>query len=269
MRGYGQHHPASVEGRRSARSLIHEQVRDDGCPVWNRRTLAVPPASDHGIIESRLTIQAATRDEKSMHPYLERTQYAAETLINAIFHEDQALARLVPQLRDAERRIARLGQSVHFLALNPDLDDEGLGQLKYAEAWDNSNEAARLITEISQSTQSVADRQDATTALCGTLLQAAKRGITGPNRQRHVSQPGWLIHGLHLEGIIWAGPNQAMHPEDPPEIHLGQRVFGELARVCGPQFDAAAGMDLARKVVDLLEWSVVANYTCDMESILP
>jgi hypothetical protein len=204
-----------------------------------------------------------------MHPYLVRTRYAAETLITAIFHEEQALASLEPQLRAAENRIAGLSEGIQFLAMNPDLDDEGLGQLKYAEAWDTRNQAAGIETEITQLTQSIADKGDATTALCGALLQIAKRGITAPNGpQMAVSGPGRIVNGLPLERIIWEGRNQSMHHESPLR-EAGRRLFAGLAGQYPRQFDAAAGRDLAREVINLLEWTSVANYTRDMESILP
>jgi hypothetical protein len=204
-----------------------------------------------------------------MHPYLEHTLYATKTLIKAIFNEEDELARLTAMRKDKERQLPGLREGVEFLVMNPDLDDEGLGQLMAAEHWETSNDIRQLSSDIAQLTQAIANKEDATTALCGALLQIAKRGITGPNGKMDVSKSGRPIDGLPLEEIIWAARNQTMHPEYPPDNTLGQHVFSTLKKEHGPSFDAAAGRDLAREVIDLLGWKNLAKYTADMESILP
>jgi hypothetical protein len=204
-----------------------------------------------------------------MHPYLERTRYATETLITAIFHEEEALAGLSRELGQADALLANLADGIHFLGLNPDLDDEGLGAMKTQESWMVEDRAYDIRAQIHSLTQSIADKRESTTALCGALLQIAKRGITsatGP--QMVISGPGRLVSGLPLERIIWEGRNQSMHHESPLR-EAGRLLFAHLAGQYYGHFDAGAGRDLAREVINLLGWSNLATYVADMESILP
>lgn len=107
-----------------------------------------------------------------MHSYLEQTRYATEVLIEAIFHEENDLARLTTLIRDTERRSVGLEEGASFLAMNPDLDDEGLGQLKRLEHWETRNEVLCLSSDLTHLNQSIAAKQAATTALCGCSFRS-------------------------------------------------------------------------------------------------
>ena len=108
-----------------------------------------------------------TSRDRTMNLYITNTAYAAETLINVIVHEEEELAGLRTEYVATQRQLLHLHQGIEFLALNPDLDDEGLGQLKRAEAWGVDNRARDLQAKIQDLTRSISDKEFSTTALCG------------------------------------------------------------------------------------------------------
>ncbi|MCE9565957.1 MAG: hypothetical protein K8U57_28370 [Planctomycetes bacterium] len=206
-----------------------------------------------------------------MHKYLERTQFATKTLIDAIFQEERELARLTPRVAPAQRYAKTLDRAAAFALRDID-DDEGIGQLKAVEAWDARVEANSLVESVEELTRARADKEQAIIALCGALLQVAKNGITVLDAEGNgvIVSPlkGRQIDGLHLEEIVWGGRNQSMHYQELPKHKLTKRVCDTLAAT-RPQFKAAAGKDLSREFISLLGWTDIEKYTEDMESILP
>jgi hypothetical protein len=205
-----------------------------------------------------------------MHRYIANTKFATDTLIHAIFHEEEELARLVAGLNAAQRQHVDLGEGANFLAMNPDLDDEGLGQLKGMEAWETRNKIARMDEHKRELEQSIVAKEAATTALCGSLLQIAKQGLSLKYGEKVENcKPGRMIKSLGIQEIIWAGRNQSMHYEEgePTNKHT-RKVFATLEAEHGPQFCAKHKTNLARLVINLLQWTTVAKYTDDMELLL-
>ncbi len=205
-----------------------------------------------------------------MHPYITRTKFATDTLIQAIFHEEEELARLGAGLNAAQRQYVALGEGARFLAMNPDLDDEGIGQLKGIEAWDTRNKIAEMDEQKRDLEQSISAKEAATTALCGSLLQIAKQGLSLKYGEKVENcKAGRKINGLGIQEIIWAGRNQSMHYEEgePTNTHT-KKAFTTLEANHGPQFCAKNKKNLARLVINLLEWTTEGKYTNDMESLL-
>src|SRR4051812_30108432 len=108
-----------------------------------------------------------------MHPYLESTRHAAETLFKGIFREERELAQLRHELAAAEPGAEALARSAEDFVRYTDLndDDEGIGQLRTAEAWDASARVGHLRRSVEELTQSIDAKEQATIALCGALLQ--------------------------------------------------------------------------------------------------
>ena len=93
-----------------------------------------------------------------MHPYLERTRHAAESLVKAIFDEEKELARLLAEKSRAAGQVVDYGRRAEFLELNPHLDEEGLGALKRSEAWLQRNQMETLAVKAEELEQSIADK---------------------------------------------------------------------------------------------------------------
>ena len=140
-----------------------------------------------------------------MHTYIASTKFAADTLIAAIFHEEEELAQLDIGLSKSRHQYVNLREGIEFLAINPDLDDEGIGQLKGMEAWDTKNEIARTEEKQWSMKQSILAKESATTALCGSLLQIAKQGTVID------------VRGESRELQSWQKDQDPRHPRD----HLG------------------------------------------------
>ena len=208
-----------------------------------------------------------------MHPYLVNTRPAAEVIIDAVFQEERELVALRLQLTAAEPNALERGAADFVRFTDAGDDDEGIGQLRIAEAWDARVQINRLSQTVERLARSIADKEQAAVALCGALRQIAKTGITGkagPAKGKlTVSGPGRVIDGLTLSDLVWGARNQSMHLESAPTNPLTKRVFDTLFTAHSSRFDAALGNDLAREVIDLLGWTELSNYEADMATILP
>ena len=210
-----------------------------------------------------------------MHPYLKNTQHALETLFKGIFHEEQELARLRLQLERSSGEAQALTRSAEEFNryTDPSDDDEGVGQLRSFEAWEARTGATQSSRGVEELSRSIADKEVAKVALCGSLLQIAKMGITDRTGTKPnvpvVSKPGRVIDDLPLEEIIWGARNQSMHHEEAPKSAITKKVFNTLFSKYGPRYDASQGKDLAREIVDLLGWTSIEKFYADMETILP
>jgi hypothetical protein len=130
----------------------------------------------------------------------------------------------------------------------------------------------KISTEVSKLEDAVAAHEASVQAVCGSILQIAKQGIsTVYGRQRTSAPTGRSIGSLELRDIIWQGRNQAIHYEDnqfqPPVVDC----FATLEKEQGEQFSLTnhAGQNLAKQIIHLLGWTTYDRYEADMNSLLP
>jgi hypothetical protein len=202
--------------------------------------------------------------------YVAETQFAAENLFALIFHERDELARLRANLGRIRSELSHLYRVRDFLALNPDLDDEGIGTAAHWEVYFDVEPAhGRVQTEVQEVEARINARSFARATLCGSLLQIAKQGIStaygglnGPAGRVVGSQP--------IRDIIWQARNQAMHFEEPrPLKPRVQQCFSALASdLQRPEFREYHQRNLAFEVIDALGWDSYAHYEQDIRSLL-
>ncbi|MBC7602042.1 MAG: hypothetical protein H7255_05190 [Ramlibacter sp.] len=104
--------------------------------------------------------------------YLAEIAHAAETVISEIYRERDGLAETQAELDRLTAATHDGYQRVEFLAMNPDLDDEGLGT---AIDWDTyfgvDKERHSKSAEQEKLLQRLGARQFSTAALSASLLQ--------------------------------------------------------------------------------------------------
>lgn len=201
--------------------------------------------------------------------YLAEIGHAAETVISEIYRERKALAetqveleRLTAETDDGYRR-------AEFLAMNPDLDDEGLGT---AIHWDTyfgvDKERHHKNFAHEQLNQRLAARQFSTAALSGSLLQYGKQGISLRYGKKKTGCPdGRIVAGIPLAEVIWQARNQALHWEDGSFHDPTTKCFEHLAANADPVFGQFKDRSMAFEIVELLEWNGVDAFFTDMKSL--
>ena len=199
--------------------------------------------------------------------YLTEVEHAVRTVIAEIHTEHEHLARLQLELAALTAATDDGYQRAAFLALNPDLDDEGLGT---AIHWDTyfgpDKDRYHKATDVQDTEARVVARSFSVAALSGNLLQYAKQGLSmryGKNRDG--CPAGREIAGLAVHEIIWQGRNQALHWEEgkphPPVV----KCFESLAVTANAAFSDYKTRNMAYEIVTLLEWQTVDDFNRDMQ----
>src|ERR1700730_1249698 len=199
-----------------------------------------------------------------MH-YIDEISFAAEKLFEGIFHEQEYLQTLIQKLRGLKAEINRLYQVSNFSALNPDLDDEGLGTASYWEAYfEKEPELDKVAKEVDDLKNRIESRTTARASLAAALLQIAKQGIS----MVHGTAPGpsgRSIGSLTLRTLIWEARNQSMHYEGgsvhPPVRACFETLAAETGKSTLRDYNVR---NLAYEVIEVLGWHSLADFKADL-----
>ena len=198
--------------------------------------------------------------------YLIEIRHAVETVIGEIHREHKILetlqADLVPLTAATEDGYRR----VEFLAMNPELDDDGLGT---AIHWDTyfgpDKERYYKAAEVDDATQKLDAHMFSIAALAGSLLQFAKQGIAlRYGIERKECPIGRIIAEMPLHEVIWQGRNQAIHWEEGGFRKSVERCFQQLTESASPMFGEYLIRNMAYEVVSILGWSTFDAFATDM-----
>jgi hypothetical protein len=203
-----------------------------------------------------------------MHPYITNTEHSTKTLIEIIFHLENKLSNLRDNFSTLKNSLGTLNGDINFLMQNPEIDDEGLGQLKIYEEWEKEIEVNKIKAQISEIEREIIDNDFSITALCGSLLQISKQGISVAHGGLRNCPNGRTIGNESLKNIIWQARNQSMHYEDNNPHAQVRACFQNLEDSHGPKYSLSQYKNLAKDVVILLEWTNYSNYLQDMTSLL-
>lgn len=201
--------------------------------------------------------------------YIEETRFAAENMFPLIFHERDEIEVLREKLTGIARRLADMYRRVEFLALNPDLDDEGIGTATYWEAhFDVEPEHIGVETQIKDMEARINARSFARATLCGNLLQVAKQGISIVHQG--LNGPGGRMIGTQaIRDVIWQARNQAIHYEEGDLRPVVRRCFETLATDLNrPEFREYHQRSLAFEFIEALGWNSYADYERDLRSLV-
>ncbi len=144
--------------------------------------------------------------------YLADIEFAVAQLLTTIYEEHNQRDRLEVDLAAATAVLERAVDVRDFLAMNPDLDDEGIGT---AEHWNihfnYGPERDRAQQRVHEIRQSIATKQFSLTAMSGSVLQYGKQGISLTHGGLGACPDGRMIGSQTLKNVVWQARNQAMH----------------------------------------------------------
>lgn len=198
--------------------------------------------------------------------YLAEVEHAVRTVISAVHAEQEHLDRLRQELATLTEATYEGYRQADFLALNPDLDDEGLGT---AIHWDTyfgpDKERFHKAEAVVVGEEKVLARSFSVAALSGSLLQYAKQGLSLRYGTKRDGCPvGRELVQLPVHEIIWQGRNQALHWEVGEPHAPVVNCFDHLAANADPVFAEYKFRSLAYEIVSLLGWRTVEDFNRDM-----
>jgi hypothetical protein len=203
--------------------------------------------------------------------YLIEIEHAVTTVIGEIYRESD-------QLDDIKSELAKLSAATddgyrraEFLAMNPDLDDEGLGTFMHWETYFGPDkERYHKQSEHDELESKLKAHELSIAALSGSLLQYAKQGISLQYGSRRAGCPqGREIAGLDLHEVIWQGRNQSIHWEDGSFHKPTENCFKALTSDVDPIFSDYTNRNMAFDIVNLLDWKTVDDFSKDMGLLDP
>ncbi|WP_020163993.1 hypothetical protein [Methyloversatilis discipulorum] len=202
--------------------------------------------------------------------YLIEIHHAVETVVEEIYREQDALIKTRAELAALTAATADGYRRSEFLAMNPDLDDDGLGT---AIHWDTyfgvDKDRYYKKAEYEDVAQRVAARQFSVAALSGSLLQYGKQGISLHYGKKRTGCPdGRIVAGIPLNEIIWQARNQALHWEDGSFHEPTTKCFEKLATNVDPIFGEFKVRSLAFEIIGLLGWKNADAFFTDMKLLI-
>lgn len=199
--------------------------------------------------------------------YLQEIRHAVETVVAEIHREHELVETLQAELVRLTAATEEGYRRVEFLALNPDLDDDGLGT---AIHWDTyfgpDKERYHKAAEVDEAIQKLEAHKLSIAALAGSLLQIAKQGIAlRYGKERKGCPDGRVIAEMPLHEVIWQGRNQASHWEEGDFRRPVERCFQQLTESVDPVFGEYLNRSMAYEVVSILGWNSFDVFANDMK----
>ncbi|HNR14538.1 MAG TPA: hypothetical protein PKM59_14625 [Thermodesulfobacteriota bacterium] len=199
--------------------------------------------------------------------YLAEIEHAVTMVIAEIHADHDHLTHLRHELTMLRAATDDGYRRAEFLALNPDLDDEGLGTAIHWDTYFGPDKERHHKAEAVDATEAkIAARSFSVAALSGNLLQYARQGLSlRYGRNRDGCPVGRELVGLPVHEIIWQGRNQALHWEEGSPHPPVMRCFEELAANATATFSEYKNRSMAYEVVNLLGWRTVEDFNRDMQ----
>jgi hypothetical protein len=200
-----------------------------------------------------------------MNQYLQDIEYAASSVIDAIWreqaeieHMDNKLVGLIRQAEDNYRRAENL-------QMEEDMDDYmgGVG-LMWATYFGEEKEAYHLDKDLDAKRQTFLNHEFAIGSMSGALLQMAKQGISITHGGLTACPDGRLIGTVPLKQVVWQGRNQAIHFEEGKPNPAVVACFNTLEQEIDPKFKRFRIANLAFDIVTLLNWKTFNDFKLDM-----
>lgn len=201
--------------------------------------------------------------------YIAETKFATENLFKLSFHEQDLLTKMKQQQIQIEAELRDLCNASGFLSLNPEMDDEGIGQAALLEAhFDVEPKLADVRRRVAEIAARIDARTFARATLCGNVLQIARQGISMVHKG--LGGPvGRLIGTQALHDVVWQARNQTLHYEDGRCHQPVATRFEALAIDLNNQaFLEYNSKNLAYEVLVLLKWDTYEQYQIDLRTLL-
>lgn len=208
-----------------------------------------------------------------MHQYIIDTKFAVESLLSLIYTEENEMESLRSELNSANSVFSRLYQEFKDEEVYDDFYDEMRQQFRYNRAAGFYKEKVEPVkVQIEQMEASLVNKKTSIEALCMSVLQVAKQGISTVYGPEKASAPEGRKIGNEetLKNVIWEGRNQALHCEEGSPRKAVKSCFKNLFDNFGEQFDIEnnPSENKAKAIIKLLGWTSYEEYEQDMVSLL-
>lgn len=191
----------------------------------------------------------------NMSTYLDEIRYALDSLVPPLWHERGEVSRLAKELETLAATTQDGYRRAEWLAMNPDLDDEGLGTLAHFETYFGPDKQQHRVREdLEDVRQRLEARTFAVGGLAGALLQLGKQAISLVHGGLGTCPAGRQIGAQDLSTVIWQARNQALHWEDGRLREPVLACFRQLEADFGGKFATPLATNLAFEVVETLGW---------------
>lgn len=198
-----------------------------------------------------------------MHDYLVQTEFAASNLIKLISSEENTLNDLKSSLASLKNHHQFLYND--FLSKDSDpYDHFNEHQLMHAfakQASFNQKHIEPTQKRIFEITLSVNAKEESIKALAGALLQLAKQGISIVHGSPKHCVDGRTIKDEPIKTIIWEGRNQSLHYEEGNFRQPVTNCFNNIGILLRRE-------NLAKEIIDLLNWNTYKQYESDLRTLL-
>lgn len=198
----------------------------------------------------------------TMNDYLVQTKFAASNLIDLISSEENTLKVFESSFTSLKAHHKFLYDDFIRKDFDPD-DHFNEHQMMYAfakQAKFHQEHIEPTQIKINELIFSMSAKEESIKTLSGALLQIAKQGISVIHGNLDNCIDGRIIKNEPIKNIIWQGRNQSLHYEEgtfrPPIV----RCFGNL----GIELKAE---NLAKEIIDILDWNTYENYEKDLISL--
>lgn len=198
--------------------------------------------------------------------YLDATEYAARSLLDAIWHEQAEIEALSARVATLERQVqAEYMRAQSLIDHAEDPDDLMLGVGRH---WENYFGPDRERHGQQQELEGLRGAREARAwalgALAGNLLQVAKQGLSTAFGEEGNWPDGRAVGSQTLKAVIRGARNQTIHWEEGQCRPATEQVFQGLAQDCGALFADYNTANLAMPVITLLGWRTYEDYVADM-----
>jgi hypothetical protein len=199
---------------------------------------------------------------KNLNDYLIQTEYAASSLIDLIRAEEIALDALKSSLSSLKIQQQPLYEDFLRKDLDPDGNfDEFQTMHAFKKQASNQKQIELTKEKIVDMNTSISSKEESIKALSGALLQIAKQGISIVYGSLTTCPSGRIINNEPIKNIIWQGRNQSMHFEEGNYKTPTIRCFSNIGLTLHVE-------NLAKEIIDLLDWTTYDNYKNDLIRII-
>lgn len=196
--------------------------------------------------------------------FFEQTIYAIDTLFTVAFHEQRTLNQLEIELKRLEHATNDGYERAHFLALNPDLDDDNLGTAIHFDTYFGvDKDRDTKSRELKAQKERMETLGFSIELLFSCILQYAHQALKIQfGDDRSCCPDGRSIKGFPLVDFIWHGRNQAAHWESAP--HKKTAVFFNSLCAVDSSYNSYLSEPLARKIIKDLDWKCSSDLKNDI-----
>ena len=198
-----------------------------------------------------------------LNTYIKETKFATSNLIKLINDKEDQLITLKSALTNKEKHHKFLYDDFICKDFDPD-DHFNEHQMMYTftkQASYYENQIEPLNIKINELKNSISAKQESVKSLSGALLQIAKQGISIVHGNLENCPNGRIIKNEPIKNIIWQGRNQSIHYEEGRFRLAVARCFENIGISLNDE-------NLAKEIIDLLNWKTYVNYENDLISLL-